>query len=105
MNVTILATRISGTDGVSLEAVFFKKPIAITPYSVYKTDIAPLDFDTILMPHKVTKKVVDEVGELLADKKRIKKMVDANYQLGKKYFSYQATAKKLKKIFKEMKLE
>ena len=98
-------TKVEGFGNQFIETIYFKKPIILTPYSVFKSDIEPLGFETILMPDKVTKNVISEVNSLIEDKKRRRKMVEKNFRLGKKHFSYEATAKKLQKIFKEMNLE
>lgn len=97
-------TSVEGFGNQFVETIFFKKPIIITPYPVFKADIAPLGFETITMPHKVTKKVVNEVKEQIDNPKMRQKMVEENFKLGKKYFDYEVVEKKLKKIFKQMEL-
>lgn len=97
-------TSVEGFGNQFIETMFFKKPIITTPYEVFKADIAPLGFETITMPHKVTKKVVGEVKELTDNPKIRKKMVEKNFKLGKKYFDYEVVEKKLKKIFKQIEL-
>lgn len=76
----------------------------MTPYPVFRADIEPKGFKTILMPGRVTEHVVGRVNELIKDKSKKEKMVEHNFQLGKKYLSYDWVERKLKKILKEMKL-
>jgi glycosyltransferase involved in cell wall biosynthesis len=81
-----------------VEAILFKKPIVMTPYSVYKEDIKPLGFETVEMPDKVTAEVVSRVTELISDKSNVEAMVNRNFELGQKYMSYEATSEKIKKL-------
>ena len=97
-------TEVEGFGNQFVETVYFKKPIIITPYRVFKKDIAPLGFKTITMPHEVTDKVIDEVWGLINNTEKRKRMVEENFELGKKYFSYIWVDKKLRKLLKEMKL-
>lgn len=101
----VYPTKIEGFGNQFVESVYFKKPIILTPYPVYKTDISPLGFEAIEMPGRVTKKAVSEVTRLLENRERLQKMVEKNFLLGKKYFSYQFVEAKLVKIFRKMGLE
>lgn len=81
-----------------VEAILFKKPVIMTPYSVYERDIKPLGFETIEMPDKVSDEVIFKVKKLVSDKSKVEKMVNNNFDLGMKYMSYEATAEKIKKL-------
>jgi glycosyltransferase involved in cell wall biosynthesis len=98
-------TRVEGFGNQFIETMYFKKPIIITPYKVYKKDIKPLGFETIEIPHRVTEKALNEVRELIDDPEKRDAMVEENFKLGKKNFSYQWVEKKLKGMFKEMNLQ
>jgi len=93
-------TELEGFGNQFIESLAFKKPVIVTPYEIYKTDIQPIGFNVIEMGDKVNGKVVNQVSELMQNKDEIKKMVDSNFKLGKKYFSYEATAKKISKLIK-----
>lgn len=97
-------TRVEGFGNQFVETMYFKKPIILTPYPVFKMDIQPLGFNTVMMPHRVTKKVVEDVKSLIDNPNKRKKMVEENFKLGKKYLSYDCVKGKLKSFFKEMKL-
>jgi glycosyltransferase involved in cell wall biosynthesis len=96
-------TQVEGFGNQFVEAIFFKKPIILTPYEVYKKDIAPLGFKSINMPNRVTKKVIHDIKDLIKNKEKRDKIVEYNYKLGKKHLSYDATEKKLLKLLKKMK--
>ena len=94
-------TEVEGFGNQFVEAMFFRKPIIISPYDVYKEDIVPLGFKTIEMPGKVTDEVVEEVRSLILNPKKVKRMTEKNFKLGKKYLSYEWVKKRLRKIIKE----
>ena len=91
-------TRIEGFGNQFIEAVFFKKPIILTPYPVYKHDIEPLGFEVVKMTDSVSDGAVKKVRKLLKDKKKVERMTKKNFKLGKENFSYDSTQKKIQKI-------
>jgi glycosyltransferase involved in cell wall biosynthesis len=73
-------TEVEGFGNQFVEAVYFRKPIIITPYPVYKSDIKPLGFETIEMPDEVTREVLNQVNELIESPGKVKRMVDRNFE-------------------------
>jgi len=91
-------SEVEGFGNQYIEAVYFKKPVIITPYPVYESDIRPLGFKSIEITEKLTKKDIELVNSYLVDKEKVNKIVESNFKLGKKYFSYEATGEKIKKL-------
>ena len=77
-----------GFGNALLEAVYFRKPVLINRYSIFIRDIEPLGFDFLTMDGFVTPSQTQEVNEILTNSKKRKKMVDHNYQVAKKFYSY-----------------
>ena len=77
-----------GFGNAFLETIYFKKPIVVNNYSIYIKDIKPKGFSVVEIDGYVTEKAVEETKQILDDPALCKKMVDHNYELGKKYFSY-----------------
>lgn len=102
---TTYPTEVEGFGNQFVEAMFFKKPIILTPYPVYKADIAQKGFEIIEMSEKVTDEVVSRVREFIDDPDKRKEMVEKNFALGRQYFSYETTAEKIKGIFEQMNLQ
>ena len=95
-----LVTYPSGYEGFGnafLEAIYFKKPIVVNRYSIYIEDIEPCGFSVIPFEGFVTKEIVDKVNQFL-ETKNLKVLVQKNYALGSKYFSYSVLEKKLLSI-------
>lgn len=79
-----------GFGNAFLEAILFKKPLLVNRYSVYIVDIEPKGFDVVAIDGFLTETAVKQVELVLKDPERRKAMVEKNFELGKKYFSYSA---------------
>ena len=87
-----------GFGNAFLEAVFFKKPIFVNRYSIYQQDIEPAGFDVVAMDTYVTDQEVQEVQDLLENSERRERMVDKNFALAHRYFSYEVLEQQLRAI-------
>ncbi len=88
-------SNIEGFGNAFLEAIYFRKPILVNNYSIYRTDIKPKGFDTIEIDGFVTEEAVELTRKVLDDDKLRGKMVDKNYKLATKYYSYAVLQQKL----------
>jgi glycosyltransferase involved in cell wall biosynthesis len=84
-----------GFGNAFLEAVYFHKPVVVNTYAVYARDIDPLGFKTIEMSMLVTNEVVDKTREILHSRVLREQWGTANFELGKKFFSYSVARRKL----------
>lgn len=94
-NLVTYPSIIEGFGNAFLEAIYFRKPIMVNNYSIYSHDIKPLGFEVIEMDDFISRDTIRETKAVLADPERIRKMVDRNYQLALKYFSYSVLETKL----------
>ncbi|MEW5818642.1 MAG: glycosyltransferase family 4 protein [Cyanobacteriota bacterium] len=81
-----------------VEAFYFKKPLFTNNYSVYSADIAPTGVDTILMNQVVTSEVVEKTRIIMNDVKYRQEMVDKNFEIGQKYFSFETLQSLLESV-------
>ncbi len=93
-------TELEGFGNQFVEAVYFKKPVIITPYPVYEKDIRPLGFQSIEMTEKISGSVIQKVRDLMEDKAKRESLALHNFELGRKYFSYEWVQNKLEKLLK-----
>jgi glycosyltransferase involved in cell wall biosynthesis len=77
-----------GFGNAFLEAVYFKKPLLINRYATFVRDIEPKGFDLIVMDGYLTRKTVAQVKEVLASPERRHKMVNTNYEVAARHYSY-----------------
>jgi glycosyltransferase involved in cell wall biosynthesis len=87
-----------GFGNAFLEAVYFKKPILVNNYSIYLHDIKPKGFKVIEMDDYIKEDTVHDVIDIVRNKSRIKEMVDYNFNLAKRFYSYANLRRKLRFI-------
>ena len=85
-----------GFGNAFLEAVYFKKPIVVNNYSIYTYDIKPKGFLTIEIDGYVTEDAVRKTRDVLENPEFRKKMVEKNYDIAKRCYSYAVLRQKLK---------
>jgi mannosylglucosylglycerate synthase len=78
-----------------IEAVAMKAPIFVNRYPVYRTDIEPLGFETVAFDGVVTDEAVNKVRVWLSNKEMVRGIVERNWEIGNKNFSYEATEERL----------
>ncbi len=71
-----------------LEAVYFKKPMLINRYATFVRDIEPLGFDLAVMDGYLDKDTIETVRSLLDSPRRRRQMVEHNYAVARKHYSY-----------------
>ena len=89
-----------GFGNAFLEAIYFKKPILINRYATFVRDIEPLGFELAVMDGFLSKKTVKDVIEILESSKRRKAMVNSNYQIATRHYSYSVLRNQLTAILK-----
>ncbi|MGD8596376.1 MAG: glycosyltransferase family 4 protein [Anaerolineae bacterium] len=91
-------TLYEGFGNALLEAIYFRKPMLVNRYSVYIADIAPLGFDFVEVDGWISDESVSEVRRLLDDPERCQAMVDKNYELARRHFSYDVLASAMRRL-------
>ncbi len=87
-----------GFGNAFLEAIYFRRPIVVNDYSVYAIDIKPKGFKTIELDDYVDSKAVELTKKVLETPVLAKEMVEHNYELGIRYYSYSVLRQKLKAL-------
>ena len=86
------------SESGNLEAVFFKKPILVNRYSIYQQDIEPMGFDVVEMNKFVNGDVIAEIQSILENPDKRHRMVEKNFDLASRYFSFELLEQKLKTV-------
>ena len=86
---------IEGFGNAFVEAIYHRKPVVMSRYAIYQTDIMPKGFRVIEFDDFISDSAVAHAREVLADPERLREMADQNYELGKRYFSYSILRKRL----------
>jgi mannosylglucosylglycerate synthase len=90
-----------GFGNAFLEAVYYRKPIVVNTYSIYSMDIKPKGFSVIEIDGYVTEAAVRKTKKVLKDQKQRQKMVDQNYDIARRYYSFDILHHKLKGLISD----
>jgi glycosyltransferase involved in cell wall biosynthesis len=90
-----------GFGNAFLETIYFRKPIVVNAYSIYTKDIKPKGFSVIEIDGFVTSRAVEKARQILDNPDLCQAMVDHNYELGKKFFSYAVLHQSLRNFMRE----
>ena len=77
-----------GFGNALLEAIYFRVPVVINRYSIYVQDIEPKGFKLLEMDGFITPVLVNQVRRVIEDKDYRNSIVDHNYRVARKYYSY-----------------
>ena len=90
-----------GFGNAFLEAVYFKKPLLVNRYSIFISDIEPKGFKVIAFDGFLTDRVIESVQLALKDAALRREMVEINFKIAKKYYSYDILKRKIRSLFTE----
>ena len=88
----------AGFGNAFLEAIYFRKPIVVNTYSIYAMDIKPKGFSVIEIDGYVSEEAVRKAREVLEKPDLRKEMVDKNYEIAARCYSYAVLRRKLKNL-------
>lgn len=77
-----------GFGNAFLEAIYFRRPIFVNCYSIYEVDIKPKGFRVIEFNGYITKNTIQSARRVLNDASLAEEMVEMNYALARRYYSF-----------------
>jgi mannosylglucosylglycerate synthase len=86
---------LEGFGNAFLEAIYFRKPIVMSAYEIYRVDIKPKGFKVIEFNDFISEKTLEQVRELLNDPTKTTEIVEHNYEVAKHHYSYSNLEKQL----------
>ena len=86
---------VEGFGNAFLEAVYYRKPLVMCTYDIFRADISPKGFQVIGFDDFITRRKVAGISKLLDSPAEIERMVQTNYRLGERYYSYAVLRKRL----------
>jgi mannosylglucosylglycerate synthase len=89
---------IEGFGNAFLEAIYFRKPIVVNGYSIYDVDIKPKGFRVVEFQGYITDNTVRQTQEVLEDQDLRHEIVEHNFELGKRFYSYAVLERHLKTL-------
>ncbi len=85
-----------GFGNALIEAFYYRKPALVNRYSIFVSDIEPRGFEVITMNGYLTREVIARVQRVIDDESYRQNMVDHNYELAKRFYSYAVLRRKLR---------
>ena len=79
---------VEGFGNAFLEAIYYRKPIVMSTYEIYRIDIQPKGFRVVEFGDYITNETVAETRRVLQDKRLVEEMVDHNYHLARRHYSF-----------------
>jgi hypothetical protein len=81
-------SRVEGFGNAFLETVYYRRPIVMSTYEIFKTDIQPKGFQIIGFRDYIDNVCISASREILTDPAKGAEMTDVNFSLGKRYYSF-----------------
>lgn len=79
---------IEGFGNAFLETIYYKRPIVMSTYEIFKTDIQPKGFRVIGFDDFITDETVRLANYVLEHPDYASEMVEENYRIGQRYYSF-----------------
>ena len=89
---------IEGFGNAFLETLYYQKPIVISIYEIFKTDIQPKGFEVIGFDDFIEESTVRQAKEILNNPAESARMVAHNYALGLKHYSFNNLKQKISSV-------
>ena len=93
---------VEGFGNAFLEAVYYRRPILVRRYDVFRIDIAPKGFEVIAFDDFITRHTVQEAEAVLEDRALTHPTLDANYNRGRHHYSYSVLERRLVSLIDEL---
>ncbi|MBC8496329.1 MAG: glycosyltransferase family 4 protein [Chloroflexi bacterium] len=86
-NLVTYPSTVEGFGNAFLEAIYYRRPVVISTYEIYRRDIQPKGFRVIEFGDFITEDTVLEAREVLSDPALAVEMSEINYELGRRHYS------------------
>jgi hypothetical protein len=100
-NLVTYPSLIEGFGKAFLESIYYKKPLLMSLYGIFKTDIQPKGFEVIPFQEFIDVETIARVRQVLLETGQTQQLVEHNYQLGLRHYSYQVLEDYLEALLDE----
>jgi glycosyltransferase involved in cell wall biosynthesis len=101
-NIVTYPSRVEGFGNAFLETIYYKRPIVMSTYEIFKTDIQPKGFKIITFDDYIGDDCVRQVKDILEHPEKAKEMVAHNYELGCQHYSFTMLKNRLGALLNEV---
>jgi len=86
---------VEGFGNAFLETIYYRRPIVISTYEIFKTDIQPKGFKVIGFDDFITEDTVAQAKAVLQNPDLATEITAHNYEVGRRYYSYRTLQRRL----------
>jgi glycosyltransferase involved in cell wall biosynthesis len=79
---------VEGFGNAFLETIYYRQPIVMSTYEIFRRDIEPKGFKVIGFGDFITEETVHQAQAILRDSALAAETTEHNYELGRRYYSY-----------------
>jgi mannosylglucosylglycerate synthase len=97
-NLVTYPSLYEGFGNAFLESLYFRVPVLINRYAIFARDIEPKGFRLPVMDGFLTRRVVEEVRRLLEDDTYRAEVMEHNYAMAKRFYSYSVLRRSLRTL-------
>ncbi len=92
---------IEGFGNALIEAVYYRRPIVVNAYEVFRTDIRPKGFEVIEFSDFITAEIVQEARRILDNPEEFQGTLEHNFEIGRRYHSFRTLERCLAELLSE----
>ncbi len=91
-----------GFGNAFLEAVYYSRPIVVNNYSIFNFDIKPRGFQVIDFDGFIDDLTIKQTRAALSKPGQTREMVESNYRLGRRYYSFTVLRRHLEALLADI---
>jgi glycosyltransferase involved in cell wall biosynthesis len=92
---------VEGFGNAFLETIYYRRPILMSDYEIFKTDIQPKGFKVIGFGAFIHRQTIEHARQIVSDPKLAEEMVEHNYELGRRYYSFSVLRERLRTLVRQ----
>ncbi len=81
-------SRVEGFGNAFLETIYYRRPIVMSTYEIFKTDIQPKGFKIIGFGDYIDNDCISASQQILDDPTKALEMTDINFSIGQRHYSF-----------------
>jgi mannosylglucosylglycerate synthase len=93
---------VEGFGNAFLETIYHRRPIVMSTYEIFRTDIQPKGFRVIGFEDFITDETVFRAREVIDNPSLAAVMAAQNYELGRRFYSYQTLERRLALLLQDI---
>ncbi len=79
---------VEGFGNAFLEAIYYRRPLLMSTYEIYRTDIAPKGFRVVGFTDFIEEQTVADAQQLLTNPALVEEMTEHNFRTARNFYSY-----------------